>query len=205
MTNLNRTAEWPRLKNSFILPVEDQPGKIVITNSIEATAVIMMGLQAIGAVITVIALIWMIAAHDVMSYIFFVICLGVLLRTGVTLYWPLYLTVAHKVEFNSERIEFYGLFANHMGGLAREAMQQIAVEKTKSEKHAVTYHHFLADSGYMPAFPSRREQDALIRNNLLMAAFGQPLHLDTMPEMTVANDVRPASSAPQINDLKPVE
>ncbi len=163
----------------------------------------MMTLQVVMTIMTACTLLRLVAVHDVLSYIVFVCAVGMLLRSGLTLYWPLYLTVAHKVEFNAERVEFYGLFGGHVGGLPREAMQQIAVERTKSEKHPVTFHHFLADTGYMPAFPTRQERNALVRNNLLMAAYAQPVHLDLAAYRPTYGTAVPPT--PDIHDLRPLQ
>ena len=171
---LNRTADWHRLRSTNFFTIEDEPGAITLSKRTHTRKflvgfvgfvwllpVVLGGGSAIGvAVGTFMALI--------LGFPMFFILLGLM-------------GYASKVRFTPDGVEFFGSSGRSKGFLAREAMQQIAVETDSRQLH---FHRFIADDGYCSAFIGNNKTDALLMNNIILAAFAQPLELDLVQRAT---------------------
>lgn len=171
MTSDNRTADWPRLMASGFLKVADEGDQITVSSGLPRSA---WGLFVVAGLIYLagFAAMGFAAAVGLFIWLFILIPL-----------WQFYVRFgrsAYRVRYGAEALEFFGPVGNRLGYLRREAMQQIAVEEEKTKARdgretSLFYHWFYSDNGYIPAFPQENARTATMRNNLLMAAFAQPV------------------------------
>ena len=176
----NRTPEWARVSRSGFLSVFDQPGEINIRAAPPLIAPIRLLFGCVALGIAVISLPLALAEQEG-----FIIA-GIAAVLATTYLWGfrgVYWHAAYRVRFTPHAVEFFNLFGRRMGGIEREALQQVAIEsvpyrRTKDETKSLHFHMFYGDTGYRSAFPQKNERDAIMRNNILMAACQQPVHLD---------------------------
>lgn len=163
---LNRTEEWPRVSRARFFKIDDRPGEITITKSGYGFWVCM----AFGAAFMVVPVL----LQNIGFYVGWLF--------APFFFWAAIQNLGHghKVRFTPERLFFYGPLSNPIGTLDRVAMQQIMVKEVQTKKgpSGRFYHQFIADTGWMSAFYCKGETLAAIQNNVLMAAFAQPLELD---------------------------
>ena len=169
MTNpiqLHRTPEWGRLKRTGFFKIEDRPGEIVVSKG--AWPVFVGGGMVLASCLPLLFSHWM---------------LPLTVGFGGIWAWATLRTLSHgyKVRFTPDELVFYGPLGVRQGSLQRVAMQQIAV-KTTDEKRDDFCHEFIADTGWMQAFWGRGKTRGSVQNNVLMAAFAQPIHLDLLRE-----------------------
>lgn len=195
MTDMHRTAEWPRLRDCGFLLIHDQPGRITAYMEKPGKRQIRTCL-AIGAGFIGFGLMPALNGHVVTG----MVCGVVMALLACLIFGPVIVAImtrmsgfADRVVFMPEEIEFY-IGKRKWGTLPREAMQQILADK---DQHGLRYHRFIADTGYCSAFPGVDETNHLIVNNVLMSAFGQPVHLDGVA--VIAHEQ--ANIAPQIEGL----
>lgn len=178
MTNqLNRTPEWARLKNAGILSVVDEPGRITVSR-------VSPGEQMLKTWQT---LTWTVPVGLLVLGLVFGGIVGIFVALPTIIIW-LCLTLfcrvlpgkerldrfADRVVFTPEKLYFFrGQEMRYV--LPREALQQIVCEK---DDYGLRSHMFVADIGWMSAFPMSDATEQLLINNILMAAYRQPIHLD---------------------------
>lgn len=163
--NLHRTPEWGRLKQAGFFKIDDQPG--AITLSVAPTPVFVCIALA--------------AVFGIGPLLLSPFLLPLSLAFGGLFVWGAYKNMRHgyKVRFGPDELTFYGPFGDRHGVLPREAMQQIAVKEIDEKRHGCV-HEFIADMGWKRAFFVQGETKAAVQNNVLMAAFAQPVHLDLL-------------------------
>lgn len=176
----NRTPDWPQLRDSGLFDVIDQPGLIVVKQPARDMVRMKRALLiAWGFVVFFPLLLGPVA------------WLASLFMLAPFLGWFTWKAIQgiHRcpleVRFTPDSIEFYKLGGKFDGRLERRAMQQIVPRKDERKAYR---HRFIAEDGWHTAFTDPSEMNATLKNNLLMAAFRQPVHLDTMD---VARAVQP--------------
>jgi hypothetical protein len=199
MNNLIRTDDWDRLKRSGYLLIDDQPGRITATgkkagrDAIRKFKMIFVMTVALGFLPAVFGNFGAAILGGIVMTILASLTSGLMLISIRNRFAEF----ADKVVFTPTEVEFYR-GRKSLGMLPRPALQQILADK---DKHGLRYHRFIADVGFGSAFPSTDETEHVIINNILMAAFGQPVHLDGMNAVPVhAVD----DAAPQIVAMLPV-
>lgn len=197
-SGLHRTDDWPRLRNSGFVQVGDYPGRIVIHREKAGRAQIDT-CKALFLAAVVFGLTPAINGHYVTA-IFSGMAMALF---GGLIFGMVILSIksrmrryADTVIFTPTDVEFFS-GKTCFGSLPRQGMQQIVADK---DHHGLRHHRFIADVGYISAFPTQGATDHLIVNNILMSAFGQPLHLDGMEGPTHETD----APAPQVVGLSAI-
>ncbi len=196
---LRRTPDWDQLKEADFFQIVDLPGEISLSRASPAEKKIKF--------IRTIALLLPLGGA-LLGFMFFpvglIICVPIALVFSAVWYFGVYLSAkaglkgfADRVIFTADRIYFYTGDHEH-GSLRREALQQIVPDRNKGGMRS---HKFLADTGYTWAFPMSSETEHLLMNNILMAAFKQPVHLDGLEETSGTARVAETTAAPQISGL----
>lgn len=178
----HRTAEWGRVSRSGFLSVTDEAGEIVVRSLPPIILPLRLALGLLSLAGALYCLPFGLLGDQ-----------GALAISGgaaayaalmLWLYAQLYLGYAYAVRFRAEEIVFCNAIGMQIGFIERAAMQQIAVEavpyqqsKDAPAKH-LQMHVFYSDSGFISAMPQTNERHALMRNNVLISAFRQPVHLD---------------------------
>jgi len=197
---LHRTPEWDRLKGSGFFQVEDRPGQIALgrASPYEKKMDNLM-LFAVGfpAALVVVGLmmggIWGAFGAALPAALFFGITYFISIQPGKAFAR----SCADMVIFTPHAV-YFRRGTENLGQLPREAMQQIVPDQ---DKQLVRSHKFLSDVGYIWAFVGSGENEHLLMNNILMAAFKQPVHLDLMDQAPSPASVMDMTAAPQISGL----
>lgn len=173
--HLNRSGDWLRLKNAGMLAVRDEPGQIMVSrvSPLEKAygnmMLFVLGFPLGAMVLGMVGGIWGALAGGLTASL----VSGILFFCGVIPAKMRLAKFADCVAFTPDAVYFFRktkLFYK----LPREGMQQIVADV----EGRLRYHRFIADVGYVCAFPLTDETDQLLTNNILMAAFNQPVWLD---------------------------
>ncbi len=196
---LHRTPEWDRLKRSGFFQIRDEPGRITVFRVSPAKEKMeQMKSIAIVAPLAGTAL-GFVAGFGGMI---FGLILGLVL--GAACFFGTYMPAKKRIDRFADRVIFaasdvyFYTGKEEQGSLPREALQQIVPDQ---DEFKLRSHKFLSDVGYIWAFPMSTETEHLLMNNILMAAFKQPVHLDLMKHEAPAARVVEMSAAPQISGL----
>lgn len=207
MTGLNRTEEWHRLVRTGYFHITDLPGEITVANKggIHSLPWKIWLPGYVGATLLVLALLNLNTLAALFMALFGI---ALLARSGPVFAieaWKLFHGRAAKAVFTPEGVVFYGRGGRQVNALRRESLQQIALEEVESKRVQGFCHTFVADTGWMKAFPAHvGKHEATIRNNLLMAAFAQPLELDLYADVEGSPYIETlliVDGAPQITGL----
>lgn len=172
----NRTDDWPRLVRADLFKVTDEPGRITCSLTPVAFFIFLLPTVAVGlfcltGLFSVRGLGSLMTVAFLLAVFFLPLLMATLRRARV----------AYRVTFLADRVEFYGPLGLRHGSLSRESLQQITVHKEEVSKPNTASrltHQFIADTGWIYAFPTHNASLAMLRNNLLMSAFAQPIDMD---------------------------
>lgn len=204
MNDMHRTPEWARLKSAGFFQIEDRPGEIILTRvspqkrTLNILTMVAVGFPVAAFLLGLVGGFWGACGAGFSAALF-----------GAILFFVGVLPAKRRLEQFADGVIFtpHDVFFlrgdRDFGSLPRDSMQQIAPDQ---DGHQTRSHKFLADVGYVWAFAGSGPSEQLLMNNILMAAFKQPLHLDVMeaaPAQQAAPDVT-AYAAPQITGLRAV-
>jgi hypothetical protein len=168
----HRTSDWARLSESTLFDIEDRPGLIVVRQAARDMRQVKRVLWGFWAFVLLFPLLFGLAAWIVSMF-----------TLGLFAAWftrnvlrglkaqPL------EVRFLADRLEFYQLGGKRQAVLHRDGMQQISVQENNRRAFGS---QFMSDIGWIMAFTDPSKTRAILKNNLLMAAYRQPVHLDAM-------------------------